>query len=273
MTLVQAIILGIVQGATEFIPVSSSGHLVLVPHLLKWKLDPEIAFAYDVLVHWGTLGAVLIYFRNDLWKFAGAALRGIFSGRPFQTAEARLAWLLIAATIPAGVIGLALADFFEMVFGSPLNSALFLLGTALILTWSEKQSRPGKNMEQITLGNALFIGLGQALAIFPGLSRSGATIAAGLWCGLDRVSAARFSFLMSVPVILGAGLLPLRELVQTNQISANLPALCAGFAASIITGYICIDFLMKFLQRRKLYVFALYCLIFGGLNLALLWLK
>lgn len=273
MTLLQALILGLVQGATEFIPVSSSAHLVLVPFLFNWQLDPQIAFAYDVLVHWGTLIAVVIYFRKDLRNYLQSALKGIFSGKLIQNTDSRLAWLLIIGTIPAAVIGFLFADFFEQMFSLPLPASLFLFGTALILTWSERQSKSGRNLEKMNFKDAVVIGLAQALAIFPGISRSGATISAGLFRGIYKVSAARFSFLLSVPIIFGAGFLPLKELLEMNMFRDKLPVLAIGFFSALISGYLCIDFLLKFLQRRKLYVFAGYCVLFALLNLILFFVR
>ncbi|OGC91902.1 MAG: undecaprenyl-diphosphatase UppP [candidate division Zixibacteria bacterium RBG_16_48_11] len=273
MTLLQALILGLVQGATEFIPVSSSAHLVLVPYLFDWKLDPQIAFAYDVLVHWGTLVAVVFYFRKDLWAYLSSATKGIFSGRPLYNLESKLAWLLVAGTIPAAIIGYLFADFFEQMFSRPLPASLFLFGTALLLTWSERQAKTGRPLESLDFWDALVIGSAQAVAIFPGISRSGATISAGLFRGIDKVAAARFSFLLSVPIIFGAGLLPLKDLLQMKQFSANLPLLLTGFLSALVSGYLCIDFLLKFLQRRKLYVFAGYCVIFAVVNLLKLGLR
>jgi undecaprenyl-diphosphatase len=273
VTLLQALLLGIVQGATEFIPVSSSAHLVLVPYLLNWKVDPQVAFAYDVLVHWGTLIAVIIYFRQDLWNYLKSALQGISAGKPIQNTNSKLAWLLVVGTIPAAIIGYLFADFFEQMFSRPLPASLFLFGTALILTWSEKQSKPGRTLENMNFWDALTIGLAQAVAIFPGISRSGATISAGLFRGIDKVAAARFSFLLSVPIIFGAGFLPLKELLKMHLLQENLPVLAMGFFSALVSGYLCIDFLLKFLQKRKLYVFAGYCVIFSAVNLLVMWLR
>lgn len=270
MTLLQALLLGLVQGATEFIPVSSSAHLVLVPCLFNWKLDPQIAFAYDVLVHWGTLVAVVFYFRRDLWSYFTSAVTGIFSGQPLHNLESKLAWLLVVGTIPAAVIGYLFADFFEKMFTRPLPASLFLFVTALFLTWSERQVQSHRQLEALNFRDALFIGSAQAVAIFPGISRSGATISAGLFRGIDKVAAARFSFLLSVPIILGAGLLPLRDLLQMHQLTQDFPVLLTGFFSALVSGYLCIDFLLKYLQKRKLYVFAGYCVLFAILNLVVM---
>ena len=273
MTLLQALILGIIQGATEFIPVSSSAHLVLVPYLFNWKIDQQTAFAYDVLVHWGTLVAVVLYFRKDLWSYITSAVQGILSGKPLEKVESRLAWFLVIGTIPAGVIGYLFKDFFEKVFNSHLPPTLFLFVTALLLAWSEKQARLSRNLSSLNLADAIVIGFAQAVAIFPGISRSGATISAGLFRGLDRVSSARFSFLLSVPVIFGAGFLPLKDLLQMHLLSQDLPVLLTGFVSALVCGYLFIDFLLKYLQKRKLYVFAGYCVLFASLNLLVMLLR
>lgn len=267
MSLIQAILLGLVQGATEFIPVSSSAHLVLIPFLFKWQSDPEISFAFDVLVHWGTLLAAVFYFRKDLKTYFLAFFAGLKKGKPFESDDSRLAWLLILGTIPAALVGYLFKDFFEAIFTKPLPAALFLFVTAGLLTWSEKTSDKTKTLSQIKFKNALVIGLAQAVAIFPGISRSGSTIAAGLWCGLNRVAAARFSFLLSVPIILGAGTLPLQDLVEKDLLMPNLALLLAGFISAALSGYLTIGFLMKYLQTRRLYIFAIYCLFFAVLNL------
>jgi undecaprenyl-diphosphatase len=205
-----------------------------------------------------------------LWAFATSAVLGILSGKPLEKTESKLAWLLAAGTVPAAVIGLSFADFFESIFNSHLPPTLFLFGTALLLTWSERQIRSEKKLSGLSFRDALFIGFAQALAIFPGISRSGATISAGLFRGVDRVSAARFSFLLSVPIIFAAGFLPLKQLLQMNLFSENLAVLLVGFLSALVSGYLCIDFLLKFLQKRRLYVFAVYCVLFGLLNLVVI---
>ncbi len=273
MTLLQALFLGLVQGATEFIPVSSSAHLVLVPYLLNWKIDPQVAFAYDVLVHWGTLISVILYFRQDMWKYLKSALQGIFSGRLIQNTDSRLAWLLVVGTIPAAIIGYLFADFFEQMFSRPLPATLFLFVTTFLLTWSQRQAKSARSLESMNFWDALIIGSAQAVAIFPGISRSGATISAGLFRGIDKVAAARFSFLLSVPIIFGAGFLPLKELLRMHLLQQNLPALAMGFFSAFFSGYLCIDFLLKFLQKRKLYVFAGYCVLFAVLNLLVIFIR
>jgi undecaprenyl-diphosphatase len=269
MNLFQAIILGIVQGATEFIPVSSSGHLVLVPWLLDWD-SPGLVF--DTVVHWGTLVAVLAYFWRDWWLLITAWLRGLVRW-DWRDSNARLMWLILLGTIPAAVIGFLLEDFFESLFGKPAWVGVFLLVTAALLTISERLGQRTRGLGDLRWADALLIGLGQAAAIAPGISRSGATIAAGLLRGVRREQAARFSFLLATPIILGAGLFKLTDLLASPDPLSQVPALAAGFAAAAISGYLCIWFLLRYLQRGKLYPFAIYCTSVGFFCLVMAWLR
>jgi len=256
LSFLQAIVLGIVQGATEFIPVSSSGHLVLIPWLLGWK-SPGLTF--DTMLHWGTLLAVVGYFWRDLASLIGAALHGLVTRRPFATVEARLAWLLVLATVPAALAGVTLEHQFEALFNAPIFVAVFLLVTGLLLWTSERLSSRLRDLASVNAPDALTLGIAQALAITPGISRSGSTMAAGLLRGLDRPASARFSFLMMVPIVFGAGLLQLKDLAETGP-TAGQPALMAvGFLAAAVTGYACIAFLLGYLRRHSLRIFALWC--------------
>jgi undecaprenyl-diphosphatase len=263
MSLLQAIILGILQGATEFIPISSSGHLVLVPWLLGW--EPS-GLTFDTVLHLGTLLAVVIYFRRDWWALAVAWLRGLVH-RDWSDPTARLAWLLVLGTIPAGIAGLLLQDFFESLFASPGWVSFFLLVTAALLAASEFLGRRFRDLDNLRWLDALLIGLAQAAAIAPGISRSGATIAAGLGRGLDRPAAARFSFLLSTPIIFAAGVMQLVELAGESDPLGQGPALAAGFVAAALTGYVCIWGLLRYLQRGRLYPFAIYCAVAGTVML------
>jgi len=282
VNLIQAFFLGILQGATEFLPVSSSGHLVLVPWLLGWPA-PDLAF--DALVHWGTALAIVVYFWRDWVALIRAALRSLLvlvrprvrraqadesvsepqAATPPSTeqAEARLAWLILLGTLPGVLAGWLLEGFFEGLFARPVAAAAFLLVTAALLTASERFGRRERGLDTLTGRDALLVGLAQALAILPGLSRSGATIAAGLARGLKREQAARFSFLLATPIILGAGLLKLVDLAQVGGLAAQAPALVAGFLAASLVGFGCIYFLLRYLQRRRLYPFAVYCAVAG----------
>jgi undecaprenyl-diphosphatase len=258
MTILQAFILGIVQGLTEFIPVSSSAHLVLVPWLLNWSLDPEIVFAFDVLVQVGTLVAVFVYFWNDLVGIVRGVLLGLFQRRPLGTPEARLGWLVALATLPA-VVGILFKDFFEAMFSSPVATAVQLLFTAALLVIGERLARGERPLDRLNWLDALLMGAMQALAIIPGISRSGATLAGGRARGLSRPAAARFSFLMSVPVMLGAGVVALGDLLELQNFSQYVLPIAVGFIAAAVVGYLCIRWLIGYLNRHSLYIFAAYC--------------
>lgn len=263
MTFLQAIILGIVQGLTEFIPVSSSGHLVLIPHFMGWEFTASQAFIFDVLVQWGTLFAVFIYFRRDLVIIISAFSRSLLAGKPFATEDARMGWYLIIATIPAVVVGLLCKDLIESAFSNARVTGFFLLITAVLLVLAEIVGKRNRSMDQITWIDSLWIGCSQVLALLPGISRSGATIAGGMTRNLDRSSAARFSFLMSVPVMLGAGVLAIKDLFAMPVTDNFLLPLLAGFVAALISGYIAIRWLIAYLSRHSLSVFAVYCLLLG----------
>jgi undecaprenyl-diphosphatase len=259
----QALVLGIIQGATEFIPVSSSGHLVLIPWALGW---PSPGLIYDTLVHWGTLLAVISYFWRDLVSIVLAwfkELPSVLIRREWPTEpNACLGWWLLIGTIPAVAIGAMFEDLFITLFSAPSATATLLLVTAATLALSERLSTRARTLNSLSLIDAILIGLAQAAAIAPGISRSGATISAGLGRGLRREAAARFSFLLSVPIILGAGLLPLGEAWREGT-EQNVLALLAGFIAAAITGYVCIHFLLNHLRQRSLYIFAAYCAVIG----------
>jgi undecaprenyl-diphosphatase len=259
MNLFQALILGVIQGATEFLPVSSSGHLVLVPWLLQWK-EPGLTF--DAVVHWGTALAVIVYFWREWLALIQAAFQAI-RRRSIADPKARLALLIIVGTVPAALIGYTLENFFEQMFSQPAAAAAFLIVTAALLSVAEWLGHREHDLEQITWLDALLIGLGQALAIFPGISRSGTTIAAGLACRLKRESAARFSFLLATPVILGAGAFKLLDLAQAGDLTGQAPILVVGLLGAGGVGFGCIYFLLRYLQRHSLYPFAIYCAAVG----------
>ncbi|MCI5191673.1 MAG: undecaprenyl-diphosphatase UppP [Candidatus Electrothrix sp. AU1_5] len=269
MTLVQAIILGIVQGLTEFIPVSSSGHLVLVPHFLGWQFTKEQAFIFDVLVQWGTLLSVFIYFWQDLTAIARAFVQGIFQRKPLVDPDAKMGWYLIVATVPAVVFGLLGKDLIEHAFASAKMTGYFLFLTAILLVVAELAGQRSRSMEEITWLDSLLIGFSQVLALLPGVSRSGATIAGGMTQHLDRSAAARFSFLMSVPVMLGAGVLAFKDLAELPTLNDFLLPLLVGFLAALISGYIAIRWLIAYLSKHSLYLFAVYCTVLGLLVLFL----
>jgi undecaprenyl-diphosphatase len=248
----QAALLGIIQGLTEFLPVSSSGHLVLSQALLGLKL-PGVTF--EVVVHLATLCAVLWVYRAKVASLASGALAG-----------RKAAWiyigLLALASIPAAVVGIAGEGFFTELFGKPVWAAVFLVVTGFIV-WSIQYTVPKTTKAQPCPGDALTIGLAQALAILPGISRSGSTVAAGAALGIDAVKVAEFSFLMSVPAILGAGLLQVDEIGAIAD-SGGALSLSIGFAAALVSGIAAIHLFVRMLENRTFHWFAVYCWIVGS---------
>jgi undecaprenyl-diphosphatase len=252
----QAIFLGAVQGLTEFLPVSSSGHLRLIEEALGWT--EEFGLAYDTILHVATLLAVIIYFRHEFWAMITAA----FSSDPAKAHDKKLAWLIVVATIPTGIIGLLGSDWFE-------TAAMIWVGVAFLitsasLTAAEKLSvKHTHDAEQLGWGSAILVGIAQGIAIMPGISRSGATIAAGLGVGLDREQAARFSFLLAAPIILLAGG---KQALDVAVGAATLPspaAVIAGFITAAATGYLAIWGLLAWVREHTLYPFAVYTGLLG----------
>jgi undecaprenyl-diphosphatase len=268
MSVFQAVALGIVQGLTEFLPVSSSAHLVLVPWWLGWRFQPDAAFAFDVLVQLGTLVGVILFFARDLVEIARAAIQGMIHRRAQESPLASRFWYLALATLPAVVAGLALKDIVEAAFANPAATSASLLITAAGLALAERAAHSGRNLESMRRGDAWWIGVAQAVALFPGISRSGATMAAGRARGFLRPEAARFSFLMSIPVMLGAGLLALGDLLALPTVKDLALPLAAGFLAAAVVGYLSIRWMLAFVARRPLTVFSVYCLLAGLAGLA-----
>jgi undecaprenyl-diphosphatase len=273
VTWFQALMLGVVQGLTEFLPVSSSAHLVLVPWALGWTFDPDAAFIFDVLVQLGTLVAVVAYFWGDVTLIVRGTLRAVILRKLSDDVYVRLAWLIVLATLPAVVAGVLLKPLVEKAFGSPLAVSGFLLLTAGMLFVAERIGKRQKPLEATTWVDAIWIGLAQALALFPGISRSGSTIASGLVRGMQRPAAARFSFLLSIPVMIGAGLLAVRDLAALPAAAAQVPPLLLGFAAAAVVGYLSIRWMLGFVARHSLIVFSAYCALIGLLGLLVAWLR
>jgi undecaprenyl-diphosphatase len=263
LTTWQAILLGLLQGLTEFLPISSSGHLVIVPHLLGW---PEPGLALGAMLHLGTLVAIVIYFWRDLWDIAGAALQSM-QRRSLADPQARVAWGLVVGTIPGVIIGLLFEDTFERWFGMPGAAAAFLLATAFLLALSAFVGTRRRPITSLSRVDALWVGLAQSLAIAPGLSRSGATISAGLLLGFRREDAARLSFLLAVPITAGSGLYQVVKLVAQGWAGASVTAVLLGMLAAAIAGYLAIYGLLALVRRHSLLVFAVYCALFGLLIL------
>lgn len=258
MNLLQAIILGIVQGLTEFLPISSSGHLVLVPHLFNWQIPEDQVFVFDMLVQAGTLIAVVIYFWDDLWSILKAWFTALFHKKPFETQESKMGWFLILATIPGVIGGLFLDDLVESAFGSARMTIVFLAITAILLSVAEWLGKKERKLTNFNWLDALIMGLFQMLALFPGISRSGATITGGMLRNLDRESSARFSFLMSVPIMAGASFVTLFDIPSIADINTFLPALAVGFLVAALVGYLSIRWLLQYLTKHSLGKFSFY---------------
>jgi undecaprenyl-diphosphatase len=267
----QSLVLGLVQGLTEFLPVSSTAHLILVPALLQWALDARFQFAFDVLIQWGTLIAVIVYFWRDLWAIVRAVVVGLWTRQPLGTLEARLGWLTVAATLPAVAAGLALKDFVESLHAQPLVIAGVLIAFSLMIFAVERIGRRQRTLDSLTWRDALLIGAAQAVALIPGVSRSGATICGALLIGLERRAAARFSFIVSIPALLGAGVLALRDAAEHPEFATFLPVLALGMLVAGVVGFFTIHWLLGFIARRSMDVFAWYRIAAGALMLAVLW--
>jgi undecaprenyl-diphosphatase len=263
MTVFQSILLGIVQGITEFLPVSSSGHLVIVPYLLNWDLSGEGVFAFDVLVQVATLAGVFAFFWRDFYQIATGMLRDLRQRQPLKSQESRLGWIILLSTIPAGLAGLILKDIIELAFADPFFTAISLLVTAGLLILAERIGKQDRTVEDIDWKDGLVIGLFQMLALFPGISRSGSTITGGMARNLTRSSAARFSFLMSVPVLFAAGAVSMLDLLEIDGLANVLPAFIPGFIVAGIVGYLSIGWLLRILTKYPLYYFSGYCLAAG----------
>jgi len=258
MSLLHALLLGLIQGLAEFLPISSSGHLVIAQQRMGLA-GPQVAF--DVLLHLATLLAVFLYFRRDLARLLGSLWPG---GDP---ASRRVVGLIALATIPTGLLGLTIDHYGKQLFESAPFSAAMLLVTGLLLLLAER-TRPGRvAMEGVSWGRAWLIGVAQGVAVLPGISRSGSTIAAGLALGMDAVAAARFSFLLSIPAILGAVVLEGRDIASAATTGGSWVAMAAGGGVAFASGLAAIHLLLKLLARRRLWPFTLYCWVVGGVVL------
>ncbi len=245
MTIFQALILGIIQGLGEFLPISSSAHLVLVPWVLDW---PYAGLTFDVALHIGTLISVVAFFWRDWFSLINSALRRD------GTQEARMFWYLLAATVPGAAVGYLFEEQAETIFRTPLLIGVLLIMMGIVLYWVDRSAAKIKSIRGVSLSDSLLIGLSQAFAILPGVSRSGVTMTVGRALGLTREAAARFSFLLSTPIIVGAGLFKLKD-ITPGDINA---AFVAGVISSAVVGFISIGFLLRYLARRSFAVFAWY---------------
>lgn len=259
MNIVQAMVLGLVQGLGEFLPISSSAHLILVPWLFGW---PDQGLVFDIALHWGTLTAVLTYFWKDLWLLAKGFWNSLFKAtRDLRNNfHQQMAWLLVIASIPGALVGKLLEEQAEHTFRNPLLIAATLSVFAMILFAADHFGHKRKKMEKIRWWEAVLIGCGQAFAIIPGVSRSGSTIAAGLALGFQRADAARFSFLLSVPIIFGAGLVNLRHMGTCGDPAA----LAVGFMTSAVSGFLAIRYLLRYVVKHDFRIFVWYRLVLAA---------
>lgn len=270
MTIIGAIFLGIIQGLTEFLPVSSSGHLVLFSHLLDVQ-EPSLVF--EIVVHVGTLLAVLVVFKKELLLLIASFFKILRNPKDAKSlvhgdSGCRLLWGIVLATLPVVILAVLFKDQIEQLFASSLFVGFMLIITGTILYVTERQKMRRKDLAKLSAVDALVIGTGQAVAILPGISRSGTTIAMGLARGLDRESAARFSFLLTIPAILGALVFSIDDLVG-GTMAVGAGALVAGLVAAALTGYLAIHFLLNLIKKGKLVWFSYYTWFLGSLVIVL----
>ena len=264
MNLLHALLLGILQGLTEFIPVSSTAHLLIGQTLLGLPAD-DAMFSFLVIVQLGTIVSLFVFYWKDLLVLVKA-----FFAKPFSTQENKLAWYIIVATIPALIAGYLLKDAVKAIFKTPmLEASIRLFSAAILLTLVEWLGKRVRKLDAMTWLDALIIGLFQVIAVFPGASRSGATIAGGMARGFDRPSAARFAFLMSVPVMLAAGGYQMLDVLKMPDLGAFLPLLAVGFATAAVVGWFAVKWLIGYLSQHSLYAFAIYCAALGALTFLL----
>jgi len=261
MSTLQAVVLGIVQGLGEFLPISSSAHLIVVPWLLGW---PEHSLAFDVALHLGTLGAVLAAFAGDWIRLVGSGLRCLFRGTPFAEADARLLWSIALASVPGAVVGLLLDHWAETTFRSPLLIAVTMTAMGAVLWRADRDGGAGDAPGSVTVRDALLIGASQALAIVPGVSRSGATISTALFLGYRREDAARFSFLLATPITAGAALVKVPKLLA----SGATDGVFLGIATAALFGFLSIKLLLGYVRTRNYRPFVLYRFAFAALIVA-----
>ena len=270
MSILQAIVLGLTQGATEFAPVSSSGHLILVPWLFNWSIvnDPALNKTFDVALHVGTLVGAVIYFRHDLWLYIKAWFRSV-RDRRVQGTEERLAWALVIGTIPGAIAGALLESTIEEKLGQPWLMAVTLAVGGVILWLVDARARSDRGMDSIGPRTGLGLGALQALALQPGISRSGITMTGARWIGIDRESSARFSFLLAIPIIAGAGLYKGVGLIHTG-FQGYGSEFFWGFVSSAVSGFVVIWFLLGYLRRHTFKAFMYYRLVVAALIVILI---
>jgi undecaprenyl-diphosphatase len=270
VSILQAIVLGLTQGVTEFAPISSSGHLILVPWLFDWSIldDPNLNKTFDVALHVGTLVGALAYFRRDVWRYLVALVQSV-RARSITTTDQRLAWALAIGTIPGAVAGAVFEDLIQEHLGQPWLIAVMLALFGVVLYLVDLRAPQDRNVDDLTVRRGGVLGLAQALALQPGVSRSGVTMTAGRLLGLDRESAARFSFLLAMPIIAGAGLYKGLDLVQTG-FQGYASEFFWGFVSSALSGFLVIWGLLRYLRSHDFRIFMIYRLAVAALVLGVI---
>lgn len=270
LAIVQAAVAGLIQGLTEFLPISSSGHLVVLHDFLNFNLPDDVAF--DVVLHLGTLGALVLFFYRDIVRYAVALLHSFGAWQLRQNLDQRLAWYLLIGTAPAALVGFVWEDTIVFVFRSSALVAVMLIVFGVVLYAVDRFAHQSRTLQDITLGTAVLVGFAQAVALIPGVSRSGITIIAGLTQKLNRESAARFSFLLSIPIVFGAGCKKALDMASAGSLGgADMLLLTVGFFTALISGYACIKYFLRFLQNHSLAIFAYYRIALGLVILVVLW--
>ncbi len=270
MSTLEAIVLGIVQGLTEFLPISSSGHILFVPALAGW---PDPGAAFSAVIQLGTMAAVLVYFRTDLWRMAVAFVKSFSGDHPLwrsDDSDARIGWYIVLGTIPISIIGLVFADQIENDVRSLSLVAAVMILFSFVLMAADLKGAQDRDVKQLTLRDGIIIGLFQVLALIPGVSRSGATISGGLFLGLDRESATRYSFLLSVPAVVLSGLFELRKIGDGAGASVGVAPTIIATVLAFISGYLAIAFLLRFVRTHNFAVFVVYRVAVGTTMLVLI---
>lgn len=267
MDILQSFLLGLLQGLTEFLPISSSGHLALGQYFLG--VEDQSGLTFEIVVHFGTLFSIFVYYRKILLDLVKAGVSFAVSPAKQKTnPQVKLIGFILLSMIPAGIVGFTLKDQVEAIFTSPLlvSGMLIITGFVLFLTKFVRE-----NNKEVSTGKSILIGLAQAFALIPGISRSGSTISAALYLGVKREDAANFSFLMVIPVIAGATLLEIRDLIKIGAESPEIMSLVVGFFTAFISGYFALKYLIIILKRKGFHYFGYYCWLVGGLGLLYFW--
>ncbi len=270
MSTLEAIVLGIVQGLTEFLPISSTGHILFVPALAGW---PDPGAAFSAVIQLGTMAAVLVYFRTDLWRMAVAFVKSFVGDHPLwrsDDSDARIGWYIVLGTIPISIVGIVFADQIENDVRSLSLVAVVMILFSFVLMAADLKGAQDRDVKQLTLRDGIIIGLFQVLALIPGVSRSGATISGGLFLGLDRESATRYSFLLSVPAVVLSALFELRKIGDGVGASVGVAPTIIATVLAFISGYLAIAFLLRFVRTHNFAVFVVYRVAVGATMLVLI---